>query len=54
MFHISEISEKYIKHPSEALSVGDIVRVKVIAIDLDKNGICDTTDYLKFKGILLG
>ena len=39
LVHISEISEKYIKHPSEALSVGDIVTVKIKGVDLKKKRI---------------
>ncbi|MBQ3040037.1 MAG: RNA-binding transcriptional accessory protein [Clostridia bacterium] len=39
LVHISEISEKYIKHPSEALSVGDIVTVKIKGVDLNKKRI---------------
>ena len=39
LVHVSEISEKYIKHPSEALSVGDIVTVKIKGIDLNKKRI---------------
>ena len=34
-----QISEKYIKHPSEALSVGDIVTVKIKGVDLKKKRI---------------
>ena len=34
LVHISELSEKYIKHPLEAVSVGDIVQVKVISVDI--------------------
>lgn len=37
--HISEISDKYIKHPSEALKVGETVKVKVIGVDQAKNRI---------------
>ena len=37
--HISEISDRYIKHPSEALKVGETVKVKVIGVDLAKNRI---------------
>jgi uncharacterized protein len=33
LVHVSEISDKYIKHPSEALSVGDIVKVAVKSVD---------------------
>ncbi len=39
LVHISEICDRYIKHPSEELSVGQVVRVKIISIDLDKNRI---------------
>ena len=37
LVHISKISDKYIKHPSEVLSVGDIVDCYVDEIKLDKN-----------------
>ncbi|MBO5339155.1 MAG: RNA-binding transcriptional accessory protein [Clostridia bacterium] len=39
LVHVSEISEKFIRHPSEALSVGDIVTVKIKAVDLNKKRI---------------
>jgi uncharacterized protein len=39
LVHISEISERYIKHPSEALTVGDVVRVRVIGVDPVKKRI---------------
>lgn len=39
LVHVSEISNNYIKHPSEALKVGDIVKVKVIGVDLEKSRI---------------
>ena len=39
LVHISQISKDFIKHPSEALKVGDVVNVKVIGIDLNKNRI---------------
>lgn len=39
LVHISEISKDYIKHPSEALKVGDVVKVKVIGVDIDKKRI---------------
>lgn len=37
--HISEISDRYIKHPSESLTVGQTVKVKVIGVDPVKNRI---------------
>lgn len=39
LVHISEMSNKFIKHPLEVVSVGDIVTVKIINIDMDKNRI---------------
>lgn len=33
LVHISQISQKFIKHPMEVLSVGDIVKVRVLSID---------------------
>ena len=42
---ISEISNKYIKHPSEVLSVGDIVNVKIKSVDLAKKRIALTMKF---------
>ncbi len=39
LVHISEICDRYIKHPSEELTVGQIVKVKVIGVDLNKKRI---------------
>lgn len=39
LVHISQISDKYIKHPSEVLSVGDVVNVKVLSVDVKKKRI---------------
>ena len=39
LVHVSEICKKFIKHPSEALSVGDHVRVKIKSIDKNKGRI---------------
>ena len=39
LVHVSEICEKYIKHPSEVLSVGDKVKVKIKAVDTAKKRI---------------
>lgn len=46
LVHISQISDKYIKHPSEVLSVGDIIKVKVMDVDVNKGRIS-----LTLKGI---
>ena len=39
LVHISEMSDKYIKNPSEVVSVGDIVKVKVIKIDTERQKV---------------
>ena len=39
LVHISQISKDYIKHPSEVLKVGDVVKVKVIGVDVEKKRI---------------
>ena len=39
LVHISKMTKRYIKHPLEAVSVGDIVEVKVISVDLKKKRI---------------
>lgn len=39
LVHISQMSKKYINHPLEVVSVGDIVEVKVISLDLKKKRI---------------
>ena len=42
LVHISQITEKYIKHPLEAVSVGDVVDVQVISVDVPKKRIALT------------
>ena len=39
LVHISQITDRYIKHPLEAVSVGDVVDVKVMSVDLKKKRI---------------
>ena len=39
LVHISEMSEKYVKNPSEIVSIGDIVKVKVIGIDQERQKV---------------
>ena len=46
LVHISEMTERYIKHPLEAVSVGDVVDVKVLGVDMKKKRIS-----LTMKGI---
>ena len=39
LVHISQITDKFIKHPLEAVSVGDVVDVKVLEVDIAKKRI---------------
>ncbi|MBQ6824279.1 MAG: helix-hairpin-helix domain-containing protein, partial [Clostridia bacterium] len=39
LVHISQICDRYIKHPGEVLKVGDIVKVKVLSVDTQKRRI---------------
>lgn len=45
LVHISQICDKYIKHPGEVLKVGDVVNVKILSVDLDKNRISLTMRF---------
>lgn len=36
LVHISQMTDKYIKHPLEAVSVGDVVDVEVMSVDIPK------------------
>ena len=45
LVHISQICDKYIKHPSEVLKVGDVVDVKIISVDPEKNRISLTMRF---------
>lgn len=39
LVHISQLSERYLKHPSEVVAVGDVVRVVVTGVDVEKKRI---------------
>lgn len=39
LVHISQITDRYIKHPLEVLQVGDVVDVKILSVDVDKKRI---------------
>ena len=39
LVHISQISSKFIRHPSEAVAVGDVVKVVVLEVDEKKHRI---------------
>ncbi|MCI7211357.1 MAG: RNA-binding transcriptional accessory protein [Ruminococcus bromii] len=45
LVHISQICDKYIKHPSEVLKVGDVVKVKILSVDVNKNRISLTMRF---------
>lgn len=45
LVHISQICDKYIKHPSEVLKVGDVVNVKILSVDAKKNRISLTMRF---------
>ena len=42
LVHISQLSDRYVKHPSEVVKVGDIVQVRVLSVDISKKRIALT------------
>ena len=46
LVHISQMSDKFIKHPKEAVQVSDIVKVKIIGVDKEKGKVS-----LSMKGL---
>ena len=47
LVHISQMTERYIKHPLEAVSVGDVVDVMVLGVDMKKKRISLTMKGIK-------
>jgi len=47
LVHISELSDKFVKHPREVVSVGDIVRVRVLSVDVAKKRIALSMKTMK-------
>ena len=39
LVHISELSNKFVKHPMDVVAVGDTVKVKILSVDRDKGKI---------------
>ena len=39
LVHISQICDRFIKHPLEAVKLGDVVQVKVLSVDMQKKRI---------------
>ena len=54
LVHISQISDKFIKHPSEAVAVGDIVKARVVSIDLNEKNPQDSKIGLTMRQPGLG
>lgn len=50
LVHISQMTDRYIKHPLEAVSVGDIVEVKVLGVDMKKKRISLTMKGIHERG----
>ena len=46
LVHISELSDRYVKHPLDVVSVGDTVKVKILSVDYDKQKVA-----LTMKGV---
>ena len=47
LVHISQMTDRYIRHPMDAVSVGDVVDVKILAVDLEKKRISLTMKGVK-------
>ena len=39
LVHISQLTKRYVKHPLDVVSVGDVVEVKVLSVDLNRQRI---------------
>ena len=49
LVHISQLSDKYVKHPMDVVSVGDTVKVRIISIDYDRGKVGLTMKGIKQK-----
>ncbi len=47
LLHISEMCDKFIRHPSEAVSLGDVIECRIKSVDLQKNRIALTRKGMK-------
>ena len=47
LVHISQMADKYVKHPSEIVKVGDIVKVRILDVDMNKKRIALTMKNIK-------
>jgi len=49
LLHISEMSDRFIKHPSELYATGDVIEVRIKAVDLQKKRISLTRKGMNTK-----
>ena len=54
LVHISEISDNYVKQPSDVLKVGQVVKVRVLSVDVKKNRIGLVRKQVTTKEIFRG
>jgi uncharacterized protein len=47
LVHISQLSDRFVKHPSQVVSVGDTVKVAVLGVDLKRKKISLTMKGIK-------
>ncbi len=53
LVHISELSDRFVRHPSEVVSVGDIVTVLILGVDLEQNRLSFDETGEKGGGVAL-
>ncbi|MBQ7312301.1 MAG: S1 RNA-binding domain-containing protein, partial [Clostridia bacterium] len=46
LLHISEMSDRYIKHPSDLFSVGDVIEVRIKDVDIEAEITCAVADMI--------
>lgn len=51
LVHISQISENYVKHPMDVISVGDVVNVKIIDVDYERERVSLSMKGFKKRGV---
>ncbi len=51
LVHISELSDRFVRHPSEVVSVGDIVTVLILGVDLEQNRLSLSMKQAKKEGV---
>lgn len=47
LVHISQLSDRYVKHPMDVVSVGDVVKVEILSVDHDRGKIGLTMKHIK-------